>query len=380
MIFMIVNAVLSAILFMIVVGPPLFIYNPDYHGGEPNWPPSAGEVIPDESVSQDVKQKLYLLLTIPACATINVLFLYFSYYRPIRFIHYRVELNLLTLRLTLEARRQQLQKSGVLVVSRRSTGGGTGVPSSSCVMKSGSVVASHRSRRSERSVHFDQDSSSAQRLESTVNWVWRRHARPKSVRKDVWVNSAVFAEIGDLRDEVEQHFLTEGSVAEANFTKAVGVLVSSTSAVRLRQVDRAAAEEKPQKGFYLSSRSPLSALGSIHSGLGNTARHGRLRNNKAALLHRSTSVLRVPMENLDRDHRRGLSVPASCSGGGSANRLGSNFHFSRGGENTALGRGNPDAGLWQSTRGNILEQTHEPVGRNMSPCLSDELREVDAQW
>lgn len=351
MIFIIINAVLSAILLMLVVVPPLYIYNPDYNAGESNRLPSTGEVILDESVTPGVKQRLYLLLIIPLCTTVNALFLYFAYYRPVRFVHYRVELNLLTLRLTLEARRQQLQKNGVLAVGNRSIVG-CSVSASSFVIAGRSVSPLNRSRMLARSVHFDQGSNQAQRLASTVNWERRRHVRPKSVRKDMWVNSAVFAEIGDLRDQVEQHFLTKANVAEANFTKAVvktvGVFVSPTSVALLGQVTDVAAEAKQGSGFYLSSRQPLSMLSD-----GKTA--PRPWDNVSPL---------VPAEGPHPGHLRGSVVPASSSsgaGGSAASFLGSKFSLFRGDENTSWDRYNTDAGLPQAFRGNVLERTHEPA-------------------
>ncbi|TPP49382.1 hypothetical protein CGC21_34450 [Leishmania donovani] len=328
MIFTITNAVLSAIFLMLVVVPPLYIYSPDDNAGESNRLPSAGEVLLDESVTQGVKQRLYLLVVIPTCTTVNALFLYFAYYRPVRFVHYRVELNLLTLRWTLEARRQQLQKSGVLAVGNRSIVG-CGVSASSFVINGSSVASLNRSKMSARNVHLDQGSNHAQRLASTVNWEWRRHVRPKSVRKDTWVSSAVFAEIGDLRDQVEQHFLTKANVAEANFTKAVvktvGVFVPPTPAALLGQVTDVAAEAKQ----------------------GNAG-------NAAPL---------VPAESLHPDLPRGSTMPANSSGGGSAaSCVGSEFALFRGGESTSWGRSNTGADLPQALRGNVLERTHEPAG------------------
>ncbi|TPP54634.1 hypothetical protein CGC20_22135 [Leishmania donovani] len=328
MIFTITNAVLSAIFLMLVVVPPLYIYSPDDNAGESNRLPSAGEVLLDESVTQGVKQRLYLLVVIPTCTTVNALFLYFAYYRPVRFVHYRVELNLLTLRWTLEARRQQLQKSGVLAVGNRSIVG-CGVSASSFVINGSSVASLNRSKMSARNVHLDQGSNHAQRLASTVNWEWRRHVRPKSVRKDTWVSSAVFAEIGDLRDQVEQHFLTKANVAEANFTKAVvktvGVFVPPTPAALLGQVTDVAAEAKQGTA---GNAAPL-----------------------------------VPAESLHPDLPRGSTMPANSSGGGSAaSCVGSEFALFRGGESTSWGRSNTGADLPQALRGNVLERTHEPAG------------------
>ncbi|CAC9486515.1 conserved hypothetical protein [Leishmania infantum JPCM5] len=366
MIFTITNAVLSAIFLMLVVVPPLYIYSPDDNAGESNRLPSAGEVLLDESVTQGVKQRLYLLVVIPTCTTVNALFLYFAYYRPVRFVHYRVELNLLTLRWTLEARRQQLQKSGVLAVGNRSIVG-CGVSASSFVINGSSVASLNRSKMSARNVHLDQGSNHAQRLASTVNWEWRRHVRPKSVRKDTWVSSAVFAEIGDLRDQVEQHFLAKANVAEANFTKAVvktvGVFVPPTPAALLGQVTDVAAEAKQGNAVYLSSRPPLSTLGSPRSGPGSTARHGMLSDGKAAPRPQGNAAPLVPAESLHPDLPRGSTMPANSSGGGSAaSCVGSEFALFRGGKSTSWGRSNTGADLPQALRGNVLERTHEPAG------------------
>jgi hypothetical protein len=269
MIFLIVNAVLTAVLFLIVVLPPLYIYNPDTYPGESNGPPSAGEVIPDEDITHAVKQKLYLLFIIPTCAAVNAIFLYFAYYRPIRFIHYRVELNLLTLRLTLDAGLQQLQKSGVAMAVNRNTSMSNYSTIGHNANTNNSFIGRNYSKVPGRSCVFDGNEASRQKLALSVNWEWRRHARPKSVRRDAWVNSAVFAEISDLRDEVEQHFLLEGSVADANFAKAVvktaGAFVPATTSTMLGNQAQIPPPEPAQNGFYNSSRPPLMMIGARSS-------------------------------------------------------------------------------------------------------------------
>ncbi|GET88398.1 hypothetical protein, conserved [Leishmania tarentolae] len=381
MIFTIINAVLSAILFVLVVVPPLHIYNPDYDSGESSRLVNAGEVLQDESVTQDVKQKLYLLLMIPVCTTINALFLYFAYYRPVRFAHYRVELNLLTLRLTLEARRQQLQKSGVLTVSNRSLIGG-GASASRLVMQSGRASSLTRSRMSTANVHFDQDNRQAQRVANSVSWEWRRHVRPKNVRKDAWVNSAVFAEIGDLRDQVEQHFLMEASVAEANFTKAVvktvDVFLPSVSAVGLGQVTSVAVAAKERNGFYFSSHPPLSSLGSPRPSLGGMARHHMLNGGKDAQPPRRNVVPLVQTEGPQPNRLLGSMMPMSSSGGGrTERRVESKFGLSRGVRRSSWGRRDRGAALRPSMQGNMLERSHEPVDSAVSP---DNPEETARQW
>ncbi|KAG5480244.1 hypothetical protein CUR178_06300 [Leishmania enriettii] len=160
---------------MIVVVPPLYLYDPARHAAESHVPPAAGEVILDEGVPRSAKQKRYLLLVIPACTAANALFLYFVYYRPVRFVHYRVELHLPTLRSTLEARWHQRRKSGVLAAGSRSIRGG--------------VLARHN--------HLDQDRSPAQRLANAAKWGWRRHVRPKGVRK------GCVGELGSVRGDLK---------------------------------------------------------------------------------------------------------------------------------------------------------------------------------
>lgn len=273
MIFLIINAVLSAILFLIVVLPPLYIYNPTHHPHESNEPPRAGEVIPDEDITHSVKQKLYLLYVIPFCAVVNALFLYAAYYRPIRYIHYRVELNLLTLRLTLDAGRQQLQKNGVLnAMNRNATVSNFSIIGSGAYNannNNNSIIGRNYAKGAGRSFVFDGNENSRKKLASSVDWEWRRHARPKAVRRDAWVNSAVFAEISELRDEVEQRFLIEGSVADANFAKAVvktvGAFVAAAPSTIVEAQTQLPKPESHQRGFYNSSRPPLMALGARSS-------------------------------------------------------------------------------------------------------------------
>ncbi|KAH9597532.1 hypothetical protein LSM04_001682 [Trypanosoma melophagium] len=90
---LIANAVVFAILLIITVVPPLYIYDPEQHPGESLGPPTAGGVFPDNAVSHSVRQKLYILFVLPFCAILNALFLYFSYYRHMRYIQFRVELH-----------------------------------------------------------------------------------------------------------------------------------------------------------------------------------------------------------------------------------------------------------------------------------------------
>ncbi|KPA78326.1 hypothetical protein ABB37_06459 [Leptomonas pyrrhocoris] len=353
MIFLIVNAVLSAIFFLVVVLPLLYIYNPDKYPGEANTPPSAGEVIPDEDITHAVKQKLYLLFIIPTCAAANAIFLYFAYYRPLRFIHYRVELNLLTLRLTLDAGRQQLQKSGMLSAPHRA---GSMVPNFSVTMNSNSsMISRNYAKGPGRSLVFDGNESSRQKLASSVNWEWRRHARPKNVRRDTWVNSAVFAEISELRDEVEQHFLLESSVADANFAKAMktvgAFLPATTSTMVLESAAQMSKSEAAQKNFYNSSRPPLMVLGARTGASERRSNKTNINsnNNDAAngdgvgmrgvpgerepiTPQRNDSVVMVPMES---NHRRGGGNSSNMNNGNS--RAGSALRLFRGRRKSAAG-------------------------------------------
>ncbi|KAG5505790.1 hypothetical protein JKF63_05126 [Porcisia hertigi] len=320
MFFLIANAVVFGLLLLIVVVPPLYIYNPDYHTEESNGPPSTGELVSDGLVTQAVKQKLYLLSIIPACATVNALFLYFAYYRPVRFIHYRVELNLLTLRLTLEARWQQLRKSGLLAVCNRSVIG-SGVSASSFSMTARGFAARRISRAPAHNLHVELDGDSPRRVASTVNWEWRRHARPKSVRKDAWVNSAVFSEIGELRDMVEEHFLIEAHVTEAGFSKAAVKALHlvpqsfSTGTLR-RQGDRVAGrggEQRSDSSF--SGNQSLCTLEVAGFGIGNPPGNTVHSNDHLIAPLRENSVVLVPKGNAHRDHSRVWTTPTCNSGG-----------------------------------------------------------------
>ncbi|KAG5479864.1 hypothetical protein LSCM4_05872 [Leishmania orientalis] len=368
MLFIIVNAALFAIFLMIVVVPPLYLYDPARHAAESHVPPAAGEVILDEGVPRSVKQKLYLLLVIPACTAANALFLYFAYYRPVRFVHYRVELHLLTLRSTLEARCHQMRKSGVLAVGNRSIAGG-GVSASSFVMNS-SIVSSDRSGVSARHDYLDQGRSPAQRLANAVKWGWRQHVRPKSVRKDAWVNSAVFAEIGKLRDEVELRFLTEGNVAEENFARAViktvGASEPSACAKVLGQVDDTVAEAEEQNDFYLSTRPPLATLHPTCSDPQRSAQDGTASDDKAAPPRRDNSVPPASTESPHRVHLRESTMPGRLRG--------SKFQFCYHGPSTDRCQGNTNAALPQAVGGNFPERHHEPVEMEISPVEQEGIR------
>ncbi|KAG5502491.1 hypothetical protein JIQ42_05370 [Leishmania sp. Namibia] len=337
---------------MIVVVPPLYLYDPARHAAESHVPPAAGEVILDEGVPRSVKQKLYLLLVIPACTAANALFLYFAYFRPVRFVHYRVELHLLTLRSTLEASWHQMQKCGVLAVGNRS------------------IVSSDRSRVSARHDHLDQGRSPAQRLANAVKWGWRRHVRPKSVRKDAWVNSTVFAGIGKLRDEVERRFFTEGNVAEENFARAVIKTVSasepSACAKVLGQVDDTVAEVEEQNDFYLSTRPPLATLRPTCSDPQRSAQHGTASDYKAAPPRRDNSVPLVSTESPHRDHLRESTMPGRLRG--------SKFQFCYHGPGTDRCRGNTNAALLQAAGGNFPRRHHEPVEMDISPVEPEGIR------
>lgn len=353
MIFLLVNAVLSAIFFLVVVLPPLYIYNPDTYPGESNGPPSAGEVIPDDDVTHAVKQKLYLLFIIPTCATVNAIFLYFAYYRPIRFIHYRVELNLLTLRLTLDAGRQQIQKSGVPLMPNRSGN----VQNLSILGANTSMISRNFSKAPGRTFLLDGNESSRQKLASSVNWEWRRHARPKSVRRDAWVNSAVFAEISELRDEIEQRFLLEGSVADANYVRAVvktiGAFVPATTSTIMETSVPVAKAETQQRGFYNSSRPPLMSLGArtapsgrVSGGTGGAMRGPQVEHVEM-MPQRADSVVMVPTES---GHRRGSGGGMHGAGGGGGGGS-SALRFFKGGSHHRSGSSSGGGGT-----GNRLEQ------------------------
>lgn len=348
MFFLITSAVLSAICFVLIIVPPLYIFDPDRDAGESLLPPTAGEVVVGADVSNSVRQKLYLLFVIPVAVVVQTLFLYFAYYRPVRFIQYRVELNLVTLRSTLEAGLFHLQSCNILSRHPQSQG---------------SLAASfaHSSTASPRPVGmggrgrgFPVDGGArGPELTSNAKWEWRRHARPKSVKKDVWVNSAPFDEVRTLRRQVEKCFLTECGVAEANFikivTKAVGAfkpLGDSNEAITAVAMTQAKAED-----FYNSTRPPLTTLGprsssNVRSTGDTKAPHGP---------RRGGSVLLMPTESAHRDRRRG-SVSALIGGGNGGNGVGgsySNLHFNAQNSSgpytrdggTAEGRQGPHSGL-----------------------------------
>ncbi|KAG5479477.1 hypothetical protein LSCM1_04741 [Leishmania martiniquensis] len=373
MLFIIVNAVLSAALFIVVVVPLPHIYDPEGGPVGSSGSPIAGEVVLDEGVTPSVRQKLYLLFVIPVCTSVQALFLYFAYYRPLRLIHYRVELNLLALRLTSEARRHQLQKSGVLVLSNRHIVGG-GACASSFPVSSAAVVSAHRSGMSAGRGHFDQGSSAAQRLASTVKWGWCRHVRPKSVRKDAWANSAVFAEIGRLRDELELRFLIEGNVTEENLTRAVlktvDVCTPSTCADVPGQVDDTVAEAAKQNDFYLSSHPPLAALRPTRADLRDAPQNGTTSNGKAAPSpRRDSSALLVPTESYHRNHLRQSAIPASLGG--------SKLYALRSGLDTSQHVGvHAVADLSPSAGGYSLARHHEPVEMSTSPVEQEGVRTI----
>lgn len=218
MLFMIVQAVLFAILLVVVIVPPIFIFDPSRDLGEPLGPPTAGEVIREEDVSHSVKQKLYLLFIIPFCAILNATFLYFTYYRPIRFIQYRVEVNTNSLNRNRLTGFQQLKNidfpaAGNSFMRRNSSMFPLG--KSFLMQDAGKLELSQR----------DTSASGVSPYSGL-----RRHARPKGITKDAYANGTIFPEIRTLREEVEKYFLIPANIAERNYITAMTKLLNGAAA------------------------------------------------------------------------------------------------------------------------------------------------------
>lgn len=100
-----------AILLVIVMVPPLFIYNPERDSGDPNGPPTSVRRL--RPTPPEVKQKLYILFIVPGAVAALAVFLYVVYYRPLRYTQYCVEQALEKNHLKREIGKRQLEDRGL---------------------------------------------------------------------------------------------------------------------------------------------------------------------------------------------------------------------------------------------------------------------------
>ncbi|CAD2221120.1 hypothetical protein AGDE_15072 [Angomonas deanei] len=226
MLALIPHALFFAILLILVVVPPLYIFDPEDHVGESLGPPPAGTVTTDASVSDTVRQKLYLLFVIPVCACLNALFLYFLYYRPVRFTQYRVEQNVFSLHQILFAGMKILKDNNIFFSQDESAAWGP--PSMIMPFDCSAVPSDHRKFKGTDGpgVHNAAFSTGL-------------HARPANVEKNSFTTWAMSPSINELRIAVEQNYIVPANIAERNFQHAIEKLVEG--------------HQKGDDGFYSSN-------------------------------------------------------------------------------------------------------------------------------
>lgn len=100
-----------AVLLVLVMVPPLFIYDPVKDKGDPNGPPSSVRRL--SPTPPEVKQKLYVLFMVPGAVAALAVFLYIVYYRPLRYTQYCVEQALEKNELKRAIGKRQLEDRGL---------------------------------------------------------------------------------------------------------------------------------------------------------------------------------------------------------------------------------------------------------------------------
>ncbi|CCW70356.1 unnamed protein product [Phytomonas sp. Hart1] len=219
MLLLITNGIFSAILFLVVGFPPLYI-NRCFSPEEDAHSPCINEICSDITISNLVKEKLYLLVSIPLCVTANCIFLYFTYYRSIRFIQFRVEKNILSL---------CEYKCEVQKIRNELDGHSSGINRSSMLnLKSlrGEVMSPIQLHNLSATQPKDSELNAPNtvrgaNITSILSWRSRaefiRYSRPNNVKKDTYVIPVIFREIRALYIEVENIFFTSAMIAEKNF-------------------------------------------------------------------------------------------------------------------------------------------------------------------
>ncbi|CCW62943.1 unnamed protein product [Phytomonas sp. EM1] len=264
MLLIITNGIVSAILFFLAIFPPLYI-NRSFSPEEDASSLCINELCSDSTMSNSVKQKLYLLVIIPLCVTLNCIFLYFSYYRSIRFIQFRVELNIISL---YEYRGEVQNMHGTLdgipprihgqaKLGRKSFGNAVLPPMQhrkpSTIPNGGTELNAYNTANSANAA-------------SSFDWRARaefiRYTRPKNVKKDAYVIHVFFPEIRDLYIEVENIFFTPAMIAEKNFLTVRDKLVNSAGSLPTVNPKPSRSTVEPiTKGHYNSKHIPVLLLG-----------------------------------------------------------------------------------------------------------------------
>ncbi|RNF24465.1 uncharacterized protein Tco025E_02528 [Trypanosoma conorhini] len=192
------NAVVFAALLLVAVVPPLYIYDPEKHPGESLGPPPAGSIFPDRAPNFAVQQKLYMLFTLPVCALLNSLFVYFTYYRHYRQIQFRAELscvahaNLRTAIMVFSEEQQINEYNGVNIIGGTRSGGG---------LSNHSLLA----------VRFNANKTGPHYM-CLDN---RRHIRPEGLSLQRYSSTPWFPELQELQRVVEVQFLRLAETARS---------------------------------------------------------------------------------------------------------------------------------------------------------------------
>lgn len=253
MLLLTLNAAVVALFFGVVVIPPLFIYDPSRHPGESVSPPHAGEIISENSVSHSVKQKLYMLFTIPICSMLNWLFLYFAYYRHIRFVEYRIELNIISLYESKNRSKQQLNHYGVEDIPGMD---------SLTFERNTNNLGSFSFPRTEPDREGHDSEEPKQSLDQRIaHPIAIRGALPKNIKREVYVTESFYPEIRELFRVVENALFTPAIIVEKNFLTEVSRLLGEP-------LDCAGSghptlapphwSNQQEDGFYASRRVPSS--------------------------------------------------------------------------------------------------------------------------
>ncbi|ORC84195.1 uncharacterized protein TM35_000481560 [Trypanosoma theileri] len=218
---LITNAVVFAIVLLITVAPPLYIYDPRQHPGESLGPPTAGGIFPDSAVSHSVRQKLYILFVLPFAAIANSLFLYFSYYRHVRYVQFRVELHHVAQVNLMVA--SNLLDNDIMNTREPSTYNATGsmrgipmVSNRSLFVRNSVVNRRHAVQRSEEKCH--------------------QHARPAVLSLHSYSSSPWWPELKELQEVVDTCFLRHSESARLKTLEALhkNVLVAFEKENNLR--------------------------------------------------------------------------------------------------------------------------------------------------
>lgn len=201
MLLVVANAVVFAIFIVIVLVPALFIYDPDKHPGESLGPPPAGSIISKGNITHAVRQKLYLLFMIPACTVVNMLWLYFTHYRPLRMALYTTEANIISLHMNRLAGLQQLSSASIADFGN--------------TVKNTSMIRGKTFYEAGRSGAVDADIAP-----SAGQTTLRRHARPTMVTVDMEVKTP-FPELRRLINTITEKIIEPCQESEKRFGQSV---------------------------------------------------------------------------------------------------------------------------------------------------------------